>query len=110
MKNRSSRRAKACGITQSARQETYDRDHWQCIFNGPRCEHNRMLTPAHVVSAAKGGMGKKENLVTACIPCHDIFDHGTREERNAMHDKAVAYLKQFYPNWDENSMIYHKYD
>jgi 5-methylcytosine-specific restriction endonuclease McrA len=68
-----------------------------------------MLTPAHVISAANNGMGRKENLVTACIPCHDIFDHGTREERDAMYDKAVAYLKQFYPEWDAKDMIYSKY-
>jgi hypothetical protein len=68
-----------------------------------------MLTPAHVVSRAKGGLGIEQNLITGCIPCHDILDHGTREEREAMYDKARDYLRGHYPNLDEINVIYSKY-
>ena len=109
MKRVSSRRAKACAISQPVRERVYSRDGWQCIFNGPKCEHNRMLTPAHVLSAAHGGMGIEQNLVTACIPCHHIFDNGTKEERKACLDKAEAHLRSIYPDFDEIEREYHKY-
>ena len=109
MKNRSSRRAKACAITDPVRKSVYDRDNWECVLNGPDCEHTRMLTPAHVVAAAHNGLGIEENLVTACIPCHRIFDNGTKEERKAMYDKAVAYLRTKCINYDKIPKVYSKY-
>lgn len=109
MKRISSRRAKACAITQPVRERVYSRDGWECKLEGPTCERNRMLTPAHVTSAAHGGLGIEENLITGCIPCHDIFDHGTKEERKAMYDKAVSYLRSKYPNFDEIDRTYSKY-
>ena len=109
MKNRSSRRAKACGITQAVRDRVYSRDEWECKLKGPKCERNRMLTPAHVVSAANNGLGIEENLITACIPCHRILDEGTKEERQTMNDKAVEYLRSKYPDYDKTPKVYSKY-
>lgn len=110
MKRISSRRAKACAITDAVRRRVYTRDEWTCKLEGPNCAHDRMLTPAHVVSAGKSGLGIEENLITACIPCHRIFDSGTKEERKAMNDKAVAYLRSKYPNFDKTPKVYRKYD
>jgi len=110
MKRISSRRAKACSITQSVRDRVYSRDGYECKLGGPKCVHRQMLTPAHVVSRANGGLGIEENLITGCIPCHNILDHGTREEREAMRDKAIAYLRSKYPDYDKTNVKYSKYE
>ena len=56
-----------------------------------------------------------ENIVTLCTGfgpgrCHDRYDNGTREEREAMGRRIRAYLQSQYPDWDESRLIYKKGD
>lgn len=112
MKNRSSRRAKACAISQEVADKVFARDRGMCIF----CGNSVNVTPrAHVVSRADNGLGIEQNVITACTDfsdnkCHYKLDHGTREEREAMYAAARDYLRRFYPDLDKINVRYTKYD
>ena len=111
MKNRSSRRAKACAITAEVEAEVRRRDKGACIF----CKNTVNVTSrAHVVPRSDNGLGIVENVITACTDftenkCHSKLDHGTREERRAMYDYARDYLRGHYPNLDDINVRYSKY-
>jgi 5-methylcytosine-specific restriction endonuclease McrA len=111
MKRISSRRAKACAISSAVEEEVRRRDKGQCVFCGNTIN---VCSRVHVVSRADGGLGIVENIITACDDftenrCHYKLDHGTREERKAMYDKARDYLRGHYPNLDKINVIYSKY-
>ena len=70
---------------------------------------------AHYISRAHGGLGIPENIVTLCTGfgpgnCHDRYDNGTREEREAMGRRIRAYLQSQYPDWEESRLLYKKGD
>jgi len=100
-----SRRSKATDIPVKVKKIVNERDEY-CVFCGlcgglPNC---------HVISRAKGGLGIPENIVKAHIECHNKYDNGcTREEHEAMYDKAVAYLKTHYSKWRAEDCVYHKW-
>lgn len=49
----------------------YERD-MTCIF----CGEPFSATPAHIIRRSQGGNDSPQNIVKACIPCHDAFDQG----------------------------------
>lgn len=52
-------------------------------------------------------MGIPENVVTACVECHDKYDFSNNS--GIMKDKAIECLRKFYDNWCEEEIIYKKY-
>ena len=103
MKYRSSKRAMALAITEETRQKVWCRDAGRCVY----CR--RPGNPeAHFIPRSQGGLGIPENILTLCRKHHDMFDHGTREQRELMRQRFREYLKYFYPDWDETKLIYHK--
>lgn len=104
-----SKRTKACGISPKARAEVHKRDGKICVFCGKRLRERQL---AHVISRSHGGMGIPENLVTLGsgleCDCHYTYDHGTSEQRCNMRRYFEWYLKQFYPEWSEENLIYRK--
>ena len=109
MKNRSSKRAKALAITREVKETVMERD-GGCVW----CRMTGMRTglpafpEAHFVPRSKGGLGVEENILTLCRPHHDLFDRGTKEERQAMARVFRQYLKSKYPEWDETKLTYSK--
>ena len=69
-----------------------------------------MFPEAHYIPRSKGGLGIPENILTLCRVCHDRYDHSDRNDREMMRGRFRAYLKHFYPDWDESKLIYHKED
>lgn len=95
------KRAKACAISRTTKIEVYERDRGLCIF----C-HRPGAPNAHVIARSHGGLGIPENIVTACPECHRRMDN--TPDRNRYINRAVEYLKRFYPNWSREAVTYKK--
>lgn len=109
MKALSNRRAKACAIPQKVKRKVARRDQidgWTCCI---LCGSPQGLPEAHYISRANGGLGIEQNIVTLCRRCHNIYDNGTREQREEFGAQIRGYLKTIYPDWDESKLRYKKY-
>lgn len=99
-------RLKAVGISPEVKRKVAERDSWDgwncCIL----CGSTEGQPNAHVVPRSDNGMGIEENVVTLCWNCHQRYDN--TEERNALKSEIIAYLKGFYPDWDEEKVRYKK--
>ena len=105
-------RTKALGITIRVKEEVADRDsfdgHPCCILCGlPAPVNNRLaFSNAHYISRAQGGIGVEENVLTLCPNCHYRYDQTT--DREMLKLFFGRYLKEHYPNWDEEKLFYKK--
>ena len=110
MKYRSSKRALALAIPEEVKDKVWCRDAGRCVW----CRLSGHWTgypafpEAHYIPRSKGGMGIPENVLTLCRPHHDLFDHGTREQRSKMKSAFWNYLKHYYPDLEETELVYHK--
>lgn len=102
---------KMTAIPRNVKEIVFARDDYRCVL----CGSNQGVPNAHVVRRSKGGMGVEQNIVTLCPDCHRAFDHGISlkrlgggADRESLYCYLVAYLKQFYPNWTEESVTYRK--
>ena len=103
MKNRSSKRAKACEIPGWVKQNVYRRDNGQCLV----CW--RPGDPvAHFIPRTMGGLGIPENILTLCWECHQKYDKGPMEQREGLREYFRDYLMSQYDGWDESKLIYKK--
>ena len=96
------KRTRACAISKKTKLRVYERDKGRCIFCGAPG-----LPEAHVVPRSHGGLGIEQNIVTLCRKCHDKMDNST--DRQQMLQVAADYLKRFYPDWSQQSLIYDKW-
>lgn len=96
------RRTRACAISKKTKEIVYERDQKCCIFCGAPG-----LPEAHYIARSHGGLGIPENIVTTCRDCHDLMDNSTK--RQQMLKQAAEHLKGFYPDWDEKSLVYDKW-
>ena len=95
------KRTRACAISKKTKEIVYKRDDGRCIFCGAPG-----LPEAHYVPRSHGGLGIPENIVTACRPCHDRMDNSI--DRQQMLQMAAEHLKMFYPDWNEQNLIFDK--
>lgn len=102
-----SRRAKATSIPKEVHDAVFIRDGGCCVWCGRKWPY--VFAEAHFISRKKGGLGIPENILTLCRPCHDRFDHGTREEREEMREFFRDYFTEIYPDWDEKKLTYKKW-
>lgn len=96
------KRTKACAIPKEVKEKVYERDHGLCIF----CKMPG-LPEAHVISRSHSGRGIEQNIVTACRKCHNRMDNSSY--RKEYQEYAIEYLKQFYPDWKKEDVIYSKW-
>lgn len=107
-----SKRAKATDITRQVKLEVWERDKGRCVVCG---NTYNVMPNAHVVPRSKGGMGIPTNVVTLCTnltenKCHYYYDNGTKEQREKIDAKIVAYMKQHYgEDWNKEDQVYKKY-
>lgn len=100
-----SRVKKATSIPTAVRKIVRERD-GGCIF----CEHlgferTGMATEImHYISRAQGGRGIPENLAVGCIYHHRLMDQGIARERQMMRALFRHYLREKYPDWNEDSL------
>ena len=102
MKRISSKRAKACDITKKVKDAVWERDEHCCII----CGTNQAMPNSHYIPRSLGGLGIEENVVTMCIQHHEEYERN----RKKMKPRVASYLRACYPDWDEESLIYKKYD
>ena len=87
--NYKSRRSRACAIPEDVKQKVCERDGGSCIFCG------KPGGPvAHVIPRSHGGLGIEQNIVTACIVCHELMDNSIY--RPAFIDAAERHLRGVY--------------
>lgn len=98
-----SKRAKAVDITKDVKEIVWQRDGERCIF----CGTHEAMPNAHIVPRSKGGLGVANNIVTLCMKCH--FEMDQTEKRGEMLERAKEYIRQFDPEWTEESVTYSKY-
>lgn len=104
MKPLSSRQARAHAIPPGVKRIVNARDGGICVYCGMPG-----LPEAHFIPRSRGGLGVPENILTLCRDCHKKFDHGGRYEREGMREFFADYLKNIYPDWDEEKLIYRRY-
>lgn len=104
MKNVSSKRAKALSIPRTVKARVWEWDEHRCIY----CGSAYAFPEAHVVPRSRGGLGIEENIVTLCRLCHDAYDNGTSTMRQEIGAYLREYLKNLYPDLDEEKVIYRK--
>lgn len=103
MKNISSKRAKACAISQKTKRIVYDRDEGMCVVCG-----RPGLPEAHYIPRSKGGLGIEQNVVTLCRTCHRDMDQGFWEVSASIKDIVRDYLAAHYEDWSEKDLVYRK--
>ena len=83
-------------------------DDWPCcIWCGRPAPDTLAFSNAHFISRAQGGLGVPENVLTLCPDCHRIYDQ--TPARNGMVSVFRKYLRERYPEWDENKLTFEKY-
>ncbi len=97
-------RSKATDIPQSVKKAVFERDNGRCIF----CR-NPGLPEMHYISRQRGGLGIKENIVTGCRKCHDIYDFGDKYQKQLFDDIIWDYLKKHYPDLKKEDLYFKKW-
>lgn len=64
---------------------------------------------AHFINRSQGGLGIEENLVLLCRYHHSHLDNGNKGLREEMLSIIEEYLKNIYPDWDKDKLIYKKW-
>lgn len=64
----------------------------------------------HVVPKSSLGLGIEQNGVEGCRYHHSLMDNGNEGLRSEMLSMLKSYLSDIYPGWDENKMIYRKWN
>lgn len=97
--------SKACDIPKAVKNAVWERDQHCCIF----CGSPYAMPNMHYIPRSQGGLGIEQNIVTACIVCHNNYDNGNDiEQRRLQKQHMINYLKSLYPGWDEKKLIYRK--
>lgn len=102
----------------NTRETIYERDNYSCLFckigyhtqgqNMSELEFN-IFDPMHFIPKSKLGLGIEENGVCGCRYHHHILDNGNLGLREEMLMIMEEYLKQCYPEWAKDKLVYRKY-
>lgn len=91
-------------ITKKTKETVYNRDRCRCVICGRYVPEE--CASAHYIARSHGGMGVEENIVTLCHACHNAYDNSI--QRGWMREVLAEHLKNNYPNWNEEKLIYRK--
>lgn len=102
------KKSKATDIAYSIKMAVWERDNHSCIYCGN--VGYGVMPNAHFVPRSKGGLGIEQNIVTLCMDCHRLYDHGGEEIRSKYRHYIREYLKSKYSNFEEINLVYRKND
>lgn len=110
-----SKQARAREFSSKEREKIKRRDQI-CIFCKLRyhTEHvtwyaQRLTSIMHYIPRSKGGLGIEQNGALGCQVHHDMLDNGHQGRREEMLAIFKKYLQGYYPDWNEDNLIYKKY-
>lgn len=63
----------------------------------------------HIVPRAQLGLGIEQNGVLGCVYHHQMMDNGNQGRRKEMISILEDRMRQYYPGWTRESVIYRKY-
>ena len=100
------KKTSATEISYDVKMKVLQRDNGRCVYCGSMFH---VEANAHYIPRSDGGMGIEENVVTLCNnqsvnKCHQKFDFGTDEERQAIGSKIEEHLKSHYKNWSPDKV------
>lgn len=105
----------ATAIPFEVKLKVYHRDNKRCIICGrfiPYDEETKTWigggSHCHYIRRSQGGLGIEENIVTLCNSCHYEFDEGKHHQE--IRDYISEYLDRFYPDFEDENRVYHKYN
>lgn len=98
-----SKRSKACDIPKRVKDAVWERDGHCCIV----CGNPAAMPNAHYIPRSQGGLGIEQNIATLCIVCHYAFDQTI--SRDWYKQQVREYLQSKYLDWQEDDLIYKKY-
>lgn len=84
----------------------WERDNYCCIICGQPVP--KSCANAHYINRSQGGMGIEKNIVTLCPKCHFEDDNGLHTQE--YQQKIKEYLQSKYEDWNEEDLIYKKYN
>lgn len=99
------KRSKATDIPMSVKKKVWERDNHCCVICG---NGYNVMPNAHFIPRSHGGKGIEENIFTACTRLTENDCHYKFDEYGIGKEKVREYLKNIYPNWNENELIYKK--
>ena len=111
------RSTRAKEFSTKTREVIKERDKTSCIF----CKmgyHMKSTTQAgylmksimHYIPRSQGGLGIEQNGAIGCQYHHELLDNGNKGLRGEMLELFKEYLQEHYPNWNEQDLIYKKYN
>lgn len=99
------------------RQHIYFRDNGACIFCRRRYHmENRdeflysISDVMHYINKSQGGLGIPQNGAIGCRYHHGLLDNGNKGTREEMLNIFREHLVQQYPDWNEEELVYRKWD
>lgn len=112
-----SKQCKSREFSQSVRKNIIERDNDTCIF----CQkeyHMEKATPLglslrsvmHYIPRSANGLGIPENGALGCQYHHEMLDNGNEGRREEMLGIFQEYLMSEYEDWNEDDLIYSKWD
>lgn len=104
-------------FSQRERQRIKERD-GGCIFckagyHNDECKNifeRQSFQIMHYIPRSKMGLGIAQNAAVGCIFHHMMFDNGNKGRRAEMRIIFKEYLMNHYTNWNEEDLVYKKYD
>lgn len=110
------KRTKSCNFTQEVIQRVLQRDRG-CIFcnRGYRpgdinAYDHTIYDVMHYINKSQGGLGIEQNGACGCRYHHNLLDNGNQGIREDMLKIFEKHLKNHYPNWDSDKLVYNKYE
>lgn len=106
--SKKSARSKATEISMKVKNVVWERDNHHCIYCGKT--GYGVMPNAHFIPRSKGGLGVEENIVTLCQHCHYNYDFGAETTKSTYRHFIRNYLKSKYEGWNEQNLIYSKFN
>lgn len=110
------KRTRQLEFSAKTREVIKQRDRGQCIFCGKKyhleetAEAGYYLSIMHYIPRSKGGLGIEQNGAIGCQYHHTLMDNGNKGLRNEMLEIYKEYLQSHYPDWNEENLVYKKYN